>query len=84
MWCGRPAAVAKAIDFYLAPHPEPERIPYFMTSRLLRNIQDKIESEAGKTDLGRVLANRQNERGCSLASVTSNCTGLIVTDDSGL
>jgi hypothetical protein len=51
--------IYEAINFYMAPHPEPERIPYLITSRLLRNISDKIESESGKTDLERVLAERK-------------------------
>ncbi|HEY1660096.1 MAG TPA: hypothetical protein VGG14_17225 [Candidatus Sulfotelmatobacter sp.] len=51
--------ICEAITFYLAPHPEPGRIPYLITSRLLRNITDKIEREAGLTDLERVLTERK-------------------------
>jgi hypothetical protein len=51
--------IYEAIDFYLAPHPKPERIPYLIASRLLRHIRERIESEAGKTDLERVLAERK-------------------------
>jgi hypothetical protein len=53
--------IHQAINSYLAPHSEPERIPYLITSRLLKNINDRIKSEMGKTDLEQVLAERKGE-----------------------
>lgn len=51
--------ICEAINFYLTPHREPERVPYLITSRLLNNIKDKIKSETGLTDLERILAERK-------------------------
>jgi hypothetical protein len=50
--------INQAIRAYLHPQPEPERVPYLVTSKLLNDIEHRIANDAKKTDLERVLSAR--------------------------